>query len=185
MLVHLYKLVTPSLNIVDAIVAMEGNGPSSGRPFDLGVLLAGEDGVAVDAVAAGMIGFPEGFIDTTRIAADMELGEGDIGKIELMGDGHRVSPDSFELPSNRVKKLIPRPLARMIAPLVSVRPVIDPERCTGCGFCHESCPVKAIVPKGRVYEVNDRHCIDCLCCHELCPENSIDIELSWLARFFA
>ena len=185
MLVHLYKLVPPSLNIVDAVVAMEGNGPSSGRPYELGVLLAGEDGVAVDAVASRMIGFPEGFIDTTQIAAAMDLGEDDIEELDLVGDGTGVRPDSFELPSNRVKKLVPRPLARMIAPLVSVRPVIDPERCTGCGFCFESCPVKAIVPKGRVYAVNDKKCIDCLCCHELCPESSIDIELSWLARFFA
>ena len=185
MLVHLYKLVPPSLNIVDAVVAMEGNGPSSGRPHDLGLLIAGEDGVAVDAVAAGMIGFPEDFIDTTRLAAAMELGESDLEEIDLVGDGQGVRPDSFELPSNRVKKLIPRPLARMVAPLVSVRPVIDPERCTGCGFCFESCPVKAIFPKGDIYEVNDKKCIDCLCCHELCPESSIDIELSWLARFFA
>jgi uncharacterized protein (DUF362 family)/Pyruvate/2-oxoacid:ferredoxin oxidoreductase delta subunit len=185
MLVHLYKLVPPSLNIVDAVVAMEGNGPSSGRPFELGVLLAGEDGVAIDAVASRMIGFPEGFIDTTRIAASMDLGEDDIEELDLVGDGLGVRPDSFELPSNRVQKLVPRTLARMIAPLISVRPVIDPERCTGCGFCFESCPVKAIVPRGGVYEVNDKRCIDCLCCHELCPESSIDIELSWLARFFA
>ena len=185
MLVHLYKLVTPSLNIVDAVVAMEGNGPSSGSPFELGVMLAGEDGVAVDAVASRMIGFPDGFIDTTRLAAAMELGEGDIEEIDLIGDGHGVRPDSFELPSNRVKKLIPRPLIRMLAPLVSVKPVIDPGRCTGCGFCFESCPVKAIVPSDGVYKVNDKRCIDCLCCHELCPESSIDIELSWLARLFA
>ena len=185
MLVHLYKLVTPSLNIADAIVAMEGNGPSSGRPFDLGVLFAGEDGVAVDAVASRMIGFPEGFIDTTRIAASMDLGEENIEELDLVGDGVDVRAESFELPSNRVKKLFPRALARMIAPLISVRPVIDPERCTGCGFCFESCPVKAIVPRNGVYEVNDKKCIDCLCCHELCPESSIDIELSWLARFFA
>jgi uncharacterized protein (DUF362 family)/Pyruvate/2-oxoacid:ferredoxin oxidoreductase delta subunit len=185
MLVHLYKLVTPSLNIVDAIVAMEGNGPSSGRPFELGVMLAGEDGVAIDAVASRMIGFPDGFIDTTRIAAAMDLGEDGVEELDIVGDGADVRPDSFELPSNRVKKLIPRPLARMVAPLVSVRPVIDPDSCTGCGFCFESCPVKAIVQRGSVYEVNDKRCIDCLCCHELCPESSIDIELSWLARFFA
>ncbi len=185
MLVHLYKLVTPSLNIVDAIVAMEGNGPSSGRPYALGLLLAGEDGVAVDSVASRMIGFPEGFIDTTRIAASMDLGEEDLGELDIVGDGADVRPDSFELPSNRVKKLVPRPLARLIAPLVSVRPVIDPNRCTGCGFCYESCPVEAIVRKDGIYEVNDKRCIDCLCCHELCPESSIDIELSWLARFFA
>jgi uncharacterized protein (DUF362 family)/Pyruvate/2-oxoacid:ferredoxin oxidoreductase delta subunit len=183
MLVHLYKLVTPSLNIVDAVLAMDGNGPSSGRPFKLGLLMAGADGVAVDAVAARIIGFPDGSIDTTRIASEMGLGTDDIDKLDLIGEA--VRPEGFELPSNTVKKLIPRPLARMIAPLVSVKPVIDPARCTGCAFCFESCPVKAISRRGSVYEIDAKACVKCLCCHELCPESSIDIELSWLARFFA
>jgi uncharacterized protein (DUF362 family)/Pyruvate/2-oxoacid:ferredoxin oxidoreductase delta subunit len=185
MLVHLYKLVTPSLSIVDAVLAMEGNGPSSGRPFQLGLLMAGSDGVAVDAVAADIIGFRDNFIDTTRIAAEMGLGTGDISGLALVGSGVGVKPEQFELPSNRVKKLIPRPLARMVAPLVSVKPVIDPKRCTGCAFCFESCPVEAISKRGDSYAVNDKLCVKCLCCHELCPESSIDIKLSWLAKFFA
>jgi uncharacterized protein (DUF362 family)/NAD-dependent dihydropyrimidine dehydrogenase PreA subunit len=183
MLVHLYKLITPSLTIVDAILAMEGNGPSSGRPFELGLLMAGADGVGVDAVAARIMGFPDGFIDTTRIASEMGMGTDDIEEIDLIGEA--VKPEGFELPSNTVKKLIPRPLARMIAPLVSVKPVIDPARCTGCAFCFENCPVKAISREGRVYAIDGKKCVKCLCCHELCPESSIDIELSWLARFFA
>jgi uncharacterized protein (DUF362 family)/Pyruvate/2-oxoacid:ferredoxin oxidoreductase delta subunit len=185
MLVHLYKLVTPSLNIVDAVLAMEGNGPSSGSPRQLGILMAGEDGVAVDAVAARMVGFPEGFIDTTRIAAEMGLGEGRIENLSCIGDAAGIAVEGFVLPSNRIQKLVPRPLARIIAPLVWVKPLIMPTKCTGCGFCAESCPVQTINKDGAVYKIDDKRCIKCLCCHELCPESSIEIKLSWLARFIA
>jgi len=185
MLVHLYKLVTPSLNIVDAVVAMEGNGPSSGQPRKLGLIMAGEDAVAIDAVAAHLIGYPEGAIDTTRIAAEMGLGEGRRDLLTLAGDAPRDTVAGFLLPKNRLQRSAPRPLMKLIAPLVWVKPVIMPKKCTGCGFCAESCPVKTIHKDGSVYRIEDKRCIKCLCCHELCPESSIEIKLSWLARFFA
>ena len=185
MLVHLYKLVTPSLTIVDAVLAMEGNGPSSGQPRWLKMLMAGEDAVAVDAAVGRVIGFPDGFVDTTRIATEMGLGEGRVEHLNVVGDAAGRTAEGFVLPSNRVQKLVPRPLVKLIAPLVWVKPVIMPTKCTGCGFCAESCPVKTIAKEGKVYKIVDKHCIKCLCCHELCPESSVEIKLSWLARFFA
>jgi len=185
MLVHLYRVQPPQLSIVDAITAMDGNGPSAGNPFDLGLIVAGSDGVAIDTVVADRIGFPEDFIDTTRIAGDMGLGEKSLDRISITGSGADIRAEGFELPSNRVMRLIPSPLIKLITPLVWVKPVIDPNLCTGCAFCFKSCPVKAIDKDGSVYRIDDERCINCLCCHELCPDRSIEIKLSWLAKRWA
>src|SRR3990172_12353520 len=42
-LVDLYQIVQPSLTILDGILGMEGNGPGSGRPIPLGLILASRD----------------------------------------------------------------------------------------------------------------------------------------------
>lgn len=185
MLVHLYQVLPPALSIVDAVTAMDGNGPSSGNPFDLGLIMAGTDAVAIDAVAADRVGYPEDFIDTTRLAGEMELGESGLERITVTGSGAEVKADGFELPSNKVMRLIPGPLIRLVTPLVWVKPVIDPKICSGCAFCFESCPVDAISKDGDVYRIDDGKCINCLCCHELCPDRSIEIKLSWLAKRWA
>lgn len=45
------------LSVVDGIVSMEGNGPVAGVPKSTGLLIAGENPVAVDAVSAKIMGF--------------------------------------------------------------------------------------------------------------------------------
>ena len=49
--------VMPEYQIVDGIVAMEGNGPIQGTPKDMGLLVFGTDMVATDATAARLMGF--------------------------------------------------------------------------------------------------------------------------------
>jgi len=182
MLVELYSNIKPALNIVDAVVAMEGDGPSSGKPKKLGLIMVGEDAVAVDAAAAQIVGFVPGSIDTTRIADELGVGVGKLERIHLSGDGCGVRPDSFDLPSNRKLRMIPRPLARMISPFVWLKLIIDSSICTGCGLCERSCPVKAISYDDGVCLIDNTECITCMCCHELCPEDAIEIKMSRLAR---
>lgn len=56
MLVDLYEYSKPRLCICDAVIGMEGNGPTQGKPRKIGCLLAGTNGHMLDAVAAGLIG---------------------------------------------------------------------------------------------------------------------------------
>ncbi len=184
MLVELYRIVTPALTIVDGILAMEGNGPSSGKPHRLGVLAAGTDAVAIDAVLADMIGFKEGQIDTTRIADNLGTGNGSLENITVTGDGTGIKPDDFLLPSNRGLRMIPGFVARMIAPLVWLKLDIARDRCTGCELCMRSCPVQTIKKEDDGLMVVQSGCIQCMCCHELCPDDAIDIKFSFLAKMF-
>lgn len=184
MLVEIYGRIRPALTIVDGILAMEGNGPSSGKPRQVGLVFAGPDAVAIDAVAADVAGFGENQIATTRIAGRKGVGAARLEDIEQVGDGVGLKPEGFLLPSNRGLRLIPRPLARMVAPLVWLKLEIDKEGCTRCAFCLNSCPVGAIIDEGGAMKIRQKMCVQCMCCHELCPENAIDIKMSLLARLF-
>ena len=78
--------VKPTLNIVDAVVAMEGNGPSGGDLRQLGVIIAGVDPFAVDVVSAALVGFDPLSVLTTRMAAARGLTTGRLEDLELVGD---------------------------------------------------------------------------------------------------
>ncbi|MBN1798785.1 MAG: DUF362 domain-containing protein [Spirochaetales bacterium] len=86
MLVDIFQFVKPKLVINDGIVGMEGEGPLEGKPRKIGVVLAGKDLVAADAVACAIINMDPLDVATTRIAAQRGLGVGDIKKIKIAGE---------------------------------------------------------------------------------------------------
>ena len=49
---RLYTLFKPQLTIMDARVGIEGNGPTKGKPVKMGLMLTGNDALAVDIAAA-------------------------------------------------------------------------------------------------------------------------------------
>jgi uncharacterized protein (DUF362 family) len=85
--------VRPSFAIVDGIVAMEGNGPIDGTPKDVGLLIVGDDPVAVDATTSHIMGF-----DPERLAylaeAGRFLGVADLLAIHVRGE----DPDAVVSP---------------------------------------------------------------------------------------
>ena len=77
--------VRPDFAIVDGIVGMEGNGPLQGVPKNCGVLVAGNDPVAVDATCARIMGIEPERVDHLK-RAGLLLGNLDEGKIHQLGE---------------------------------------------------------------------------------------------------
>ncbi|MDO9391194.1 MAG: DUF362 domain-containing protein [bacterium] len=181
LLVDIYALARPHLTIIDAVVGMEGLGPSAGNPRDLGFIMAGQDGVALDGYAAHLLGKKPLDIPTTRIAAQQKLGIANLKQIEVLGD--QIFPfKDFKWPPNWFYSLIPNFLAKYAARLFWVHPAIDPKLCINCGYCVESCPVSALASVGAVPEFNYKLCINCLCCSEVCPQHAVYQKRSPVAK---
>ncbi len=194
LLCDIYQTTKPHLTIMDGVWAMEGNGPSAGKRKDLGLLLAGQDGVALDAVAAQIIGFQPMQVPSTRIAHQNGLGQGVTDNIQICGEDSDLSfyrVNGFQLPlTSRALDHIPSGLIRFAMNQMKTVPRINQQICTKCGICHKSCPVDAIVKEtdeaGQwFYKICHGSCIDCLCCHELCPEEAVGLDRkSLLGRVF-
>jgi uncharacterized protein (DUF362 family) len=84
-LVDLLLIKRPALNVVAGIVGQEADHAASGRPVPMGVIVAGEDAVATDAVTSAVMGLDPLEVDTTRIASERGLGVGDLRRIEVLG----------------------------------------------------------------------------------------------------
>jgi uncharacterized protein (DUF362 family) len=85
-LVRLNRRVKPHLSVVDGFVAMHGEGPRHGTPAKLGVVVAGADAVAVDAVSAAIMGFQPRQISYLTYAETAGLGVIDLDAIQILGD---------------------------------------------------------------------------------------------------
>ncbi len=181
-LVDIFQALPPKLGVMDAIVGMEGNGPSSGDPREIGLLLASRDCVSLDAICSHIIGFKKNDILTTQIAGMRNLGVSDLKDIELVGESlEDIVCKDFVLPSNEVITKIPDFLLRLGAETVSVSPFIERNKCTSCGLCIKSCPERAISKKPYPVIMKDK-CSKCLCCHELCPSDAVLLQRGYLGR---
>ena len=187
-LVDIFSVAVPHLAIVDAVVGMEGNGPAAGDSRHVGLILASEDCVAVDAVAAEIMGCRAGQFATARLAQERGLGIAQLENISVLGERLEdvVIPDFRKPPvsmSRKLGKLIPNSLLRKCYDVLgSSHATILHDRCVLCGECVANCPAQALrVADGRV--VTDRRkCISCHCCSEVCEKRAIVMKSPALGR---
>jgi len=190
MLVDLNKLLKPKLFIMDGIVAMEGNGPRSGNPVKMDVLLFSDDPVALDSVFCRLIDLDPEYIPSIMFGEELELGKWRDHDIEILGDKIQdLKNDTF----NVIRKPVISEnfgFAAYFRNIVLRKPVIDSKKCIRCGICVDACPVegKALnfryANKSQPPEYYYKKCIRCYCCQEMCPQKAIDVKTPLLGRMF-
>jgi uncharacterized protein (DUF362 family)/Pyruvate/2-oxoacid:ferredoxin oxidoreductase delta subunit len=188
MLLDLAHYVAPRLTIMDAVMAMEGDGPGSGDPRPVGLLLGAEDPLALDVVAGEIMGIGRKENPILMAAEQRAQKPNRIEEIEVIGAelaDVKVSDFKRSMVSAGALGLETIPwYQRLIEPFAknafTVRPRVLWDRCIACGTCIEGCPVQAISLVNERAYIEDNECIRCYCCHELCPEEAIGLFSSWL-----
>ncbi|MBA3013281.1 MAG: DUF362 domain-containing protein [Desulfobacula sp.] len=172
LVVEVFRLRVPDLFIMDAVVGMEGNGPASPDLRKIGLILASDNAVAMDAVVAKMMG-----LDPSRLRFLQHakaLGLGDFDSIELAGKLQVLS--DFKLPPLGGEAIFKNPVIQdFLKTKARVKPTADPKLCTACGACMDHCPVSALTMEKNVPVVAQDICISCFCCQEICLEKAITL----------
>ena len=160
----------------------------------MGLLLVSENPLALDVVAAEIIGLPRSSNPLLLAAQRRGLSPSRIEDVELVGPPlEQLRIPDYRFPANVRRELLDilgplsRPAARLCKALFSRTPSVDPQRCVGCGICQRSCPGKAIsmdAPGARA-RIDPKACIHCYCCHELCPHKAVELHRTILGRLFS
>jgi ferredoxin len=178
MLLDLYLAVKPNLNIMDAIIAMEGQGPSAGNPRKLGLIFASSDALALDVAATSTVGLKVPMIEEAK---KRKLPYAKHSDIEIVGNKIRVR--NFKSPYLIINR-IPSFLVKIARYFLTRRPVVDKNKCTGCAKCAEICTRQIIKMVEGYPKIDYSKCIRCYCCHEYCPSKAYKLKQSFILKFF-
>ena len=186
MLADLNRLIHPRLHIMDGIMAMEGNGPTSGTPTAMNVLLFSEDPVALDTVFCALIHLNPATVPTCVSGQNAGLGTMKDPEIRILTPGgemscreaaERYGNPAFDVHRDRLSRSFFMKLMPLL-PFLQYRPKVDRSRCIACGLCEKACPVpeKAVRSgNGKKARYDYRKCIRCYCCQEMCPAKAITV----------
>ena len=190
MLIDINEYFKPQLYITDAVVGMEGNGPTAGNPRKIGAILASADPYRLDVACATLIDIDPASVPTIHQAYLRGLGPetlSDIPTEEIYGqlEDHILKDYDNSVVSSTVtfSNRIPSCLLPAVTAILQSRPKVKKGECIGCRKCAQVCPAKAISMKKK-RPVIDRHaCIRCFCCQEFCPKGAMKVHRSAILRF--
>nr|ABD75790.1 iron-sulfur cluster-binding protein [uncultured bacterium] len=188
MCLDLVSFLSPRLSIMDAVIGMEGTGPQNGTPRYIGWLLASTNPLALDCVAGEIIGLERDYNYVLLEAEKRGMMPNHIQQVELIGAALKdLRVPDYKLPATILSSLSSSFL-KIVGPVFrnafTVRPQVVSEKCIGCGFCRDACPVQVISMVEKHAEIKQRHCIHCYCCHEMCPHDAIELKQGVLYRLF-
>lgn len=190
MIIDLNRAKPARLHIVDAVVGMEGNGPTAGTPREIGCLLAGYDPYRLDMICAGIIGLPPACIPT--VAAAQELGlcpiePDDIATSEpwqslIVPDFENIRNAEALAQQDGNVALWGRMKDRLMKVFMRSRPAVQKDECIGCAECERICPAKVITMANGKPHIDRKKCIRCFCCQEFCPVGAMKVHRTPIAK---
>lgn len=178
MLLELADVVAPAYTIIDAVDAMEGDGPSGGTVCSPHLTIASRDLVALDWFCAEKILQ----VDPRRVPY-LALAEeqGRLKEREVEGE-YALPEKPFLMPeassidfAGKFPKFLQKPVRAFLDRALIAQPKIDRKKCVGCGKCAESCPQHIITVVEKKAQIDRRTCISCFCCQEMCPVKAIGV----------
>jgi len=188
MLVDIAVFVRPALSVIDAVWAMEGEGPAAGEPHRIGALILSGDPFAADYIAGRIIGLDWRDNPVLKCAAERGLWREE--DVCLLGEPlDKIAVSDFKMPevheANVLIGRVPAGLVKPLSRLFWLRPQFDAQRCAGCGVCVKACPKGAIRVKSGKASLSLSGCIRCFCCSEVCPHRAVRVRKSpmlWLLK---
>ena len=190
MLIDLGLYFKPRICICDAVVGMEGNGPTQGSPRKIGCILAAESASKLDLLAAKLIGLKIDDVPTLQAARVRGLIPDSAEELEIAGDAAPfLIPDFKTMPAQSsvffhkagtgvIGKIVDTFLFRALTPC----PKVKKNECIGCGKCAKICPAKAITMQNKLPVIDRKACIHCFCCQEFCPKGAMGVYRPAIAR---
>ena len=182
MIVDLNLAVKPNYAIMDAVVGMEGPGPGSGKPRQVGLLLASDNVLALDMTAARIMGYkPETLpILSQALASGFWLKAGEeidypLEKAEnLLIKDYKLIHHLHD--ASMFRDYMPEWAFRLIKNLTVKRPIFNPKICKLCKECVRICPAEALSIENGKVKADYQKCIRCYCCHEICSHHAITLK---------
>jgi uncharacterized protein (DUF362 family) len=97
---RLYSLFKPELTIMDARTGIEGNGPTKGKPVKMGLMLTGNDALAVDITAARvmMLNWKETYLNYIATKAGLRVEDIAVKGLQVSEVAHRFEVPRIDLP---------------------------------------------------------------------------------------
>ena len=192
MLVDLNEFYKCKLNIVDAVIGMEGNGPTQGKPRKIGCILASKEPYNLDFVCSKIINLDYNNVQTILESQKRNLCAKNIDEITILPDTVSINDfivEDFDLIKklngiefqNQLKGIWGKIFSKIAKASLQNKPKVCKKECISCKKCYNICPAKAI-KMGKYPKIDRKKCIKCFCCQEFCPKGAMKVSRPTIAK---